>query len=69
MRPPNQPVKLAREQHYSPAEIAERWGLSPTKVRRMFTDEPDVMKIGEPSQRIGRKLKRSYFSLRIPESV
>jgi hypothetical protein len=69
MVPTRQPANLAREQHYSPAEIAERWGLSPTKVRRMFMDEPDVMKIGEPSQRVGRKLKRSYFSLRIPESV
>jgi predicted transcriptional regulator len=61
--------RLADEKHYSPAEIAELWGLSPTKVRRMFLDEPGVMKIGEPSQRIGRRLKRRYFSLRIPASV
>ena len=66
---PTRHNKLADERHFSPAEIAETWGLSPTKVRRMFADEPGVMKIGEPSRRVGRKLKRSYHTLRIPESV
>ena len=57
------------EQHYAPAEIAQKWGLSDTKVRRLFQDEPDVLRIGEPSRRLGRKLKRRYYTLRIPESV
>ena len=57
------------EQHYAPAEVAKQWGLSDTKVRRIFENEPDVLRIGEPSRRLGRKLKRRYYTLRIPESV
>lgn len=60
---------LATERHFSPATIAELWDLSPTKVRRMFAEEPGVIKVGEPSRRVGRKLKRSYYTLRIPQSV
>lgn len=59
----------AFEKHFSPAELGHLWGLSDTKIRRLFQDEPGVLKIGEPSRRLGRKLKRSYYSLRIPESV
>jgi len=62
-------VMAALEKHYSPQEVAEIWGLSDDKVRRLFQDEPGVLKVGEPSQRLGRKLKRRYFMLRIPESV
>jgi hypothetical protein len=60
---------LAGEQHYSPRVIAQRWGLSETKVRRMFEGEPGVLRIGEPSRRVGRKLRRGYYTMRIPESV
>jgi hypothetical protein len=35
----------------------------------MFQDEPGVLKIGEPSRRLGRKLKRRYYTLRVPQSV
>jgi hypothetical protein len=35
----------------------------------MFRDEPGVLKEGEPSRRLGRVLKRRYYTLRIPESV
>jgi hypothetical protein len=35
----------------------------------MFQNEPGVVLIGEPSRRLGRKLKRSYHTMRIPESV
>ena len=31
--------------------------------------EPVVLLIGEPSGRVGKKLKRSYFTMRIPQSV
>lgn len=60
---------LAHEQHYEPKELATLWGLSAEKVRRMFAEESGVMRIGEPSRRVGRKLKRSYYSMRIPHSV
>ena len=57
------------EQHYQPGDLAKMWGLSPSKVRRLFENEPGVLRIGEPSRRVGRALKRSYFTMRIPESV
>ena len=57
------------EKHFSAKELGEAWGLSDTKVRRLFQHEPGVLLIGEPSQRLGRKLKRRYYTMRIPESV
>lgn len=57
------------EYHFTPAELGGRWNFSDTKIRRMFENEPGVMRVGEPSRRLGRKLKRSYYTLRIPESV
>ena len=60
---------LAGERHFSPKELAERWRLSECKVRRMFETEPGVLRIGEPSRRVGRKLKRSYYTMRIPETA
>lgn len=60
---------LATEKHWSPIEIAERWGISPQMVRTVFQDEPGVLLIGEPSGRVGRKLKRSYMTMRVPQSV
>ena len=59
----------ALEHHFTPKELGERWGLSDTKVRRLFEKESGVLMVGEPSRRLGRKLKRSYFTMRIPESV
>ena len=53
------------ERHYTPTEIAERWGLSATTVRDMFADMPGVLKFEQPRMRG----KRRYVSLRIPESV
>jgi hypothetical protein len=61
--------EIGIERHYSPAQIAKALNLSDTKIRRIFEKEPGVAKIGEPSRRLGRKLKRRYYTLRIPESV
>jgi len=60
---------LAGERHFTPKEIAKLWGLSETKIRRLFEFEPGVLRLGEPSRRVGRKLKRSYYTMRIPETV
>jgi hypothetical protein len=59
-----QPV-LALERHYSPAEIAELWGLSVESVRRLFDGEDGVLVFGETEG----KFRRRYTTLRIPESV
>jgi hypothetical protein len=60
---------LAGQKHYTPGELGELWHLAPSKIRELFTEEPGVIRIGEPSRRERRQLKRSYFTLRIPESV
>ena len=54
------------ERHYTPKELAALWALDETTIRRIFYDEPGVLKIGKVNRRDG---KRDYLSLRIPESV
>ena len=56
---------LALEKHYSVWELAQLWGLSEKTIRRMFYDEPGVVKWGREEQRF----RRAYLTLRIPESV
>lgn len=55
----------ALEKHYAVGEVADMWNLSDETIRRLFRDEPGVIKIGDEE----RRWKRSYFVLRIPESV
>jgi len=57
---------IAFERHYRPKDLAELWGLDESTVRRLFQDEPGVLKIGRAGRRDG---KRDYMSIRIPESV
>lgn len=57
---------IALERHYAPQELAELWGLDASTVRRIFQDEPGVLKIGRTGRRDG---KRGYLTLRIPQSV
>jgi len=55
----------ALEKHYTVAEVAVLWSLSEETIRKLFRDDPSVLKIG-----VGEKLhKRGYVVLRIPESV
>lgn len=60
---------MAVERTLSVQDAAGLLKLSDSKVRRIFQDEPGVIRIGEPSKRLGSKLKRRYYTLRIPESV
>ena len=53
------------EKHYSVNELAILWNLSKQTIRRLFQDEPDVVRIGDTDVR----RKRVYVTLRIPESV
>ncbi len=69
MRMP-QPVREASlgafsERHYTLAELAQLWGLSEKTIRRIFSEEPGVVKWGHDEGR----LKRAYVTLRVPESV
>jgi hypothetical protein len=62
-------MPTAIERHFHLQELAEIWGVSTATLRRLFEAEDGVLLIGQPSRRVGRKLKRSYFTMRIPESV
>ncbi len=53
---------VALEKHYRVKELAERWGLSINTVRRMFINEPDVLRLEDGH-------KRRYATVSIPESV
>jgi hypothetical protein len=56
---------FAAEKHWTPIEVAQQWGVSPDLIRSLFRDEPGVLKIDRP----GHRAKRSYATLRIPDSV
>ena len=60
------PEVTAFGRHYTPQELAALWRLDESTIRRMFLDEPGVMKFGKSGRHDGR---RDYVTLRIPESV
>lgn len=60
------PISDPFERHYTPQELGALWGFEQTTIRRMFIDEPGVLKQEREAHRNG---KRSYVSLRIPASV
>jgi hypothetical protein len=49
---------------FTPHELAGLWKLSENSIRRMFQDEPGVFVMAN-----GRRTKRNYETLRIPESI
>jgi hypothetical protein len=53
------------ENHFSPSELGELWGLSADSIRRLFLREPGVLVISEGSARG----KRRYRTPRIPAAV
>jgi hypothetical protein len=55
----------ANEAHYTIAEIAKLWHMSPGKVRPLFEEESGVVRFGRPETRF----KRSNLHLRVPHSV
>ena len=62
-------MSLHDEQHYTPQQIAEMWGVSAEWVRQRFAAEAGVVRIGSSSRRVGRRLVRGRYTLRIPEST
>jgi len=55
----------ATEQHYTVPQVAAMWGCSKQTVRRLFQDEPDVLRVGSEEQRY----KRPYQTLYITETA
>jgi hypothetical protein len=58
---------VSDEQHFTVPEVAALWRVSKETVRKMFLEEPGVLKFGHAEQ--FRARKRQYVSLRIPHSV
>lgn len=56
---------ICAEKHYSVSELASSWQLSENTIRRMFENEPGVLKWGTTEGRF----KRRYITMRIPETV
>lgn len=54
------------EPHYTPDEVAGFWHLNANSVRRMFRDEPGVLKFGNGKSTYK---KRAYTTIRIPKGV
>ncbi len=59
---------IATDQHYTPAELGKVWHWSPNTVRRIFEDEPGVLKVtaAAPSRNPRR---RRMVQMRIPARV
>ena len=53
------------ERHFSVKELAAMWALSSAAIRRLFRNEPGVLRFGRQKQ--GHQ--RDYVTLRIPESI
>jgi hypothetical protein len=53
------------EPKYTSEELAKLTKLHPSMIRKMFIDQPGVIRIGHT----GTGKKRQYFTLRIPASV
>ena len=55
------------ERHYTVPELAKAWHMSQAKVRSWFVNESGVIRYGVG--KLTKSRKRTYVSLRIPESV
>ncbi len=56
---------IIHEPHYKVEQVAEMWNWSHDLVTRVFREEEGVLKVTRP----GSRYKRTYTSIRIPESV
>ena len=60
----------SREPHYTPAEIAEDWGLSIPTVRKLFAEEEGVLRVESTAARLIRRSEaKPRVSLRISASA
>jgi hypothetical protein len=55
----------ALEQHFTPDELADKWGVSANTVRRLCEEDGGIFVIDRPE----RMRKRRYKSIRIPVST
>ena len=60
---------ISDDQHYTPAELAEKWHFSPNTIRRLFQEEPGVLKITAGPRSPKNVRRRHLVQLRIPARV
>jgi hypothetical protein len=60
---------IATDKHYTPAGLGKDWHVSPNTIRRIFQDEPGVLKITAGLLPGRNTRKRRMVQLRIPERV
>jgi hypothetical protein len=65
----NRLAPISDEPLYTVAELSKPHRLHPTTVRRMFRNEPGVLRISNPIGAGKGKNRRQHFTLRIPASV
>jgi hypothetical protein len=58
-------IDFLSEPKFTTMQLAEKAGLHHNTIRKLFIDEPGVIRLGHHA---GRK-RRQYFTLRIPASV
>jgi hypothetical protein len=61
----NNSTQAFGERLFSVSDLAKTWHLSTNTIRRIFENEPGVLRWGVKE----RRFKRRYTTLRIPESV
>ncbi len=62
-------MTAATEQHYSPKEVAKIWRVSEATIRRLFEDQPGVLRISLPRIVGSERKHRPHVRLSIPSSV
>ncbi len=61
---------IAEDKHFTVAELAERWHVSPNTVRRIFEGEGGVLRFGAAPERRCRSPRRRHMTqMRIPARV
>lgn len=58
-------TEILNEPVFTPAELSKRLRLHPSTVRKLFVDQPGVIRLGHARSR----RTRQYLTLRIPVSV
>jgi hypothetical protein len=61
----DKPDTVFGQRHYTVGQVAEMWNISWGTIRRLFLGEDGVLQLVRP----GNRYKRTYVTLRIPESV
>jgi hypothetical protein len=58
------------EKHYTVPQLASSWQMSADTIRRLFRDEPGVLRLNRPAVDWPKKeRKRGYATIIIPEST